>query len=228
MKNESYSPKNRKDSLRNLAFLALLTGVLLVLNFTPLGFLKFGPTLSASLLSIPITIGAIVLGPKAGAWLGFVFGVLSFIQCFGQDAFGSMLLSINPFGTFVTCVLARVLVGVCVGLIFLALSRIAKHNFINFLVAALSGSILNTLFFMLSLCAFFYNTDYVQGVADSLGATNLWAFLVAMCGINAVLEACVGFVVAFPVTKAISVLIPIGYKKEKKTANIEETPSVEG
>ena len=75
MKNESYSPKNRKDSLRNLAFLALLTGVLLVLNFTPLGFLKFGPTLSASLLSIPITIGAIVLGPKAGAWLGFVFGV---------------------------------------------------------------------------------------------------------------------------------------------------------
>ena len=43
-----------------------------------------------------VVIGAIILGPTAGAILGGVFGITSFIQCFGISAFGTLLFGINP------------------------------------------------------------------------------------------------------------------------------------
>ena len=63
--------KNRTNT-RWLTQLALLVAVLLVMNYTPLGYLQVGP-LSMSLLTIPVAIGAMTLGPVAGAILGGVF-----------------------------------------------------------------------------------------------------------------------------------------------------------
>ena len=62
--------KNRTNT-RWLTQLALLVAVLLVMNYTPLGYLQVGP-LSMSLLTIPVAIGAMTLGPVAGAILGGV------------------------------------------------------------------------------------------------------------------------------------------------------------
>ena len=70
--------KNRTN-IRWLTQLALLVAILLVLNYTPLGYLQIGP-LSASLLTVPVAIGAMTMGPTAGAILGGVFGATSFIQ----------------------------------------------------------------------------------------------------------------------------------------------------
>ena len=54
---------------RRLTQLALLAALLLVMNFTPLGYLQVGP-LSMSLMSIPVAIGAMLMGPVDGAILG--------------------------------------------------------------------------------------------------------------------------------------------------------------
>ena len=70
--------KNRTNT-RWLTQLALLVAVLLVMNYTPLGYLQVGP-LSMSLLTIPVAIGAMTLGPVAGAILGGVFGTTSFVS----------------------------------------------------------------------------------------------------------------------------------------------------
>ena len=70
--------KNRTN-VRWLTQLALLVAILLVLNYTPLGYLQIGP-LSASLLTVPVAIGAMTMNPMAGAILGGVFGATSFIQ----------------------------------------------------------------------------------------------------------------------------------------------------
>ena len=59
--------KNRTNT-RWLTQLALLVAVLLVMNYTPLGYLQVGP-LSMSLLTIPVAIGAMTIGPVAGAIL---------------------------------------------------------------------------------------------------------------------------------------------------------------
>ena len=87
--------KNRTN-VRWLTQLALLAAILLVMNYTPLGYLQLGP-LSASLLTVPVAIGAMTMGPLAGAILGGIFGATSFIQMVeGKSAMGAALFSVNP------------------------------------------------------------------------------------------------------------------------------------
>lgn len=100
----------------------MLTAVIILMTFTPLGYLKL-PFVEISFLMLPVALGAILLGPVAGAILGTVFGITSFIQCFGASALGAMLLSINPFLTFLVCVPTRILAGWLTGLVFQAIYR---------------------------------------------------------------------------------------------------------
>lgn len=76
--------------------LAVLIAIMLILAFTPLGYLRIGP-LAISLMTIPVVIGAMILGPAGGAVLGLVFGLTSFYQCFAGDPFGAALVAMNPF-----------------------------------------------------------------------------------------------------------------------------------
>lgn len=97
--------------------LALMTAIIFLMAFTPLGYFRT-PGLSITFLTVPVAVGAIILGPKGGAVCGLAFGITSLIQCFMGGTFGSMLLSINPAGTVVTCVVPRVLEGLLCGLVF--------------------------------------------------------------------------------------------------------------
>ena len=86
--------KNRTN-IRWLTQLALLVAILLVLNYTPLGYLQIGP-LSASLLTVPVAIGAMTMGPTAGAILGGVFGATSFIQALEDLGMPRIVASSSP------------------------------------------------------------------------------------------------------------------------------------
>jgi thiamine transporter ThiT len=59
--------KNRTNT-RWLTQLALLVAVLLVMNYTPLGYLQVGP-LSMSLLTIPVAILALLRVPSLAVFL---------------------------------------------------------------------------------------------------------------------------------------------------------------
>ena len=86
--------------------------------FTPIGYIKTAG-LEITLIVVPVAVGAVTLGPTAGAILGGVFGITSFIQCFGMSQFGALLLGINPFLTFLVCVPTRILMGWLTGLIIM-------------------------------------------------------------------------------------------------------------
>ncbi len=107
----------RSTKTIKMAQMAILIAVVLIMAFTPLGYLKT-VGLEISLITIPVAIGAMVIGPGAGAVLGAVFGITSFYQCFGMSPFGAMLLSINPFLTFLVCVPTRILEGYLAGVFF--------------------------------------------------------------------------------------------------------------
>jgi len=183
--------------------LAVVTAIIILMAFTPIGYLKYGP-LSITFLQIPVVVGAIVLGPASGAFLGGVFGATSLAQCFGLDAFGTMLFGLNPVGTIILTMIPRILMGFISGLIFKGLYKVDKTRLASYAITTLSGAILNTLFFMSAFVIFFYDT--VMSMAAEAGK-SLFPFLVTMVGLNGVVEALVCFVAGAAIAKALDVLL---------------------
>lgn len=196
--------KNRKQ-IREITMLAVLSALIILMSFTPIGYIKIIPMgLEITLLVIPVVIGAICLGPKGGLILGTLFGITSLLQCvFGFSPFGATLLSINPIFTAILCIIPRSLMGFLVGVIFKSLNKIFKKDLLAHIIASVSGALLNTIFFMTTLCLFFYNTEYITSFKDALGAANVFSFIILFVGINGIVEAVVNFIVGAAVTKTL-------------------------
>ena len=185
-----------KFNTKYMVELALMVAVILVMSLTPLGYIRT-PGLSITLLT------AIILGPVGGLICGLAFGLTSFYQCFVGGAMGTVLLGINPFGTFVTTVVTRTLEGFLTGLIFKGLHSIKGVKKFSYYIASLCCPLLNTLLFMSSLVLFFYNTDYVQAFVTALGAKNPLIFVVLFVGVQGRIEAGICCIVASVVSRAL-------------------------
>ena len=170
---------------RKITVLGLMTAILIVFAFTPIGSIPVGP-LVISLQVIPVAICAVVLGPGGGAVAGLIFGILSSLQAFGigiPSGMGAMLVSINPFLAIVQRIIPRVLCGLCAGLVFKAVRK--KTLTAACFVAGLSTAFFNTLFFMSALVMLFGKTDYMQ---ELIAGRSVIVFIIAFVGINAVVE----------------------------------------
>ncbi len=174
----------KTTNTKKLVILALLAGILVVMAFTPLGYLKIG-ALSITLNMIPVAVGAAALGSTGGAILGTVFGITSFAQCFGTDPFGTMLAGYSLFGAFVVCVCARTLAGFLVGLVYKLLTKMIANSYAVYPIIGLLAAVFNTVLFMTSLMLIFGRTPELTQMR---GGMNILAFMCAFVGINAVFE----------------------------------------
>jgi uncharacterized membrane protein len=199
--------KTKKQNLLYLCELALLIAIEIVLAYTPLGYLRVGP-LSLSFLTIPVAIGACVLGPAAGAILGGVFGITSYINAItGASAMTGAMFQLNPFTCFITCIVARALMGFLAGVIFKGMAKVDKPDFWRYPVTSLAAPLLNTILFMGCIVLFFYKSDYVQGLVSSLGASNPLMFVILLVGVQGLIEAVVCCVVGTAVSKAVTAFV---------------------
>ena len=171
---------NRSSKVHRITLTAILMAVILLMSFTPLGYLRVG-IVSITFLAIPVVIGAILLGPMYGGLLGAVFGLTSFAQCFGMDVFGTTLMGINPIATFVVCLIPRVLIGVIAGLLYRLLRRWDRAGLWSAVVTAVVGSLTNTVFFIGMVILFFQSTYF--------GGQGVLAIILAFFSINIPLEA---------------------------------------
>ena len=184
-----------------LTLLGLLTAVLLVMSFTPLGYLNIGP-LAITLNMIPVAIAAAALGPFGGAITGAVFGMTSFLQCLGiggVSAMGVILFEISPLLAFVQRFFPRLLAGFLTGCIYRGVKKLSGHGTACF-ASGFSAAFLNTALFMSSLVLLFGRTEYVQGL---MGGRNVFVFIFAFVGINAVVEMLVSTAVTGLLGKAL-------------------------
>ena len=200
--------KNISISTGKMVRLAVLVAVLLVMAYTPLGYLKVG-AVEISFMMIPVVIGTVIIGPGAGAFLGGVFGITSFIQCFGASPFGAALLGINPWFTFITCMIPRILAGWLPGLLFKALGRTKLPKWVPITAACLSGALLNTIFFVAFLFLLFGGTDFVRSFGE-----NVWAITVLLVGVNGLVEAAVSSIAGAAVSGALLYFLP---EREKRS-----------
>ncbi|MCF0134608.1 MAG: ECF transporter S component [Blautia sp.] len=185
---------------KKLTVMALMTAILFIFAFTPIGTIPIGP-LAISLNMIPVAICAIVLGPAGGAAAGAIFGFLSFLQCFGigiPSGMGMTLVAINPFLAFVQRFIPRLLDGFLLGFIFKMLKK--KSVSLACTVTGFCSAFLNTLFFMSALIILFGNTDYVQGL---MGGKNVILFVCTFVGVNAVVEMIVATIITGAIGTAL-------------------------
>lgn len=194
--------KNTARILR-LTQLSVLIALLIIFGFTSIGYIKIG-VIEITLNIIPVAVGAIVLGPSAGAICGAVFGLTSFWQAIsGMSAFGEMLVNVSPVLTFILCFVPRILEGLLTGFIFKGLSKVCKSNSIPCAVSGLSCPLLNTLMFVGSFILLFGQTDVFSSLYGQSAATNIISFFAWFVGLNGLVEAIAGFIISSSVSKAL-------------------------
>lgn len=191
---------SKRNAAARLTLLALLTALLVVLGYVnipqPAG-------LSITFNMIPVAIAAIALGVPGGAIIGGVFGLISFLQCFGligYSAMGAALVTVSPVLMFVQRFVSRVLVGVICALLYRFMSKKGVRESLKCTLTGFFAAFFNTLFFMSLLVLLFGQTDYMQSL---MTGRSVIAFIIASVGINAVVE----MAVAALVTGAVGVAL---------------------
>ena len=132
----------KRINVKKLVETAVLVAIVLVMGNTILGTIQT-PLLSVSLVTIPVAVAAIVVGPIGGLCCGMAFGINSFIRAvMGLGGMTTILFEINPAGMFITAVVMRCLVGLLVGYIFRALKEKAHLGKISYYIGALCAPLL--------------------------------------------------------------------------------------
>ena len=173
---------NKKSSTRSMVLLGLLTAVVVVFSFTPIGSIPIGP-LVITLNVIPVAIAGIALGPIGGLIMGSVFGLFSFLQCFGigiASGMGAILADISPVLAFIQRFIPRALDGLLIGCIFRALSRIKSPRAMRIVMSA--GTAVFSLALFASASALMFSQDAVPAEFEFSSASSDGAVRIGING----------------------------------------------
>ena len=159
-------------------------------------FIRFGP-FSISLVLIPIVVGAAMYGTAAGAWLGFIFGLVVLLS---GDA--AAFLGVNALGTIITVIAKGTLAGLCAGLVFRALVK--TNTYVAVIVSAVVCPVVNTGVFLLGCLLFFMET--INGWAAAAGFASAGTYMiVGLVGLNFVFELLVNVILSPVIVRIISI-----------------------
>ena len=148
----------KKMDTRYMAMLALLCGVLLVMGTTGIGFIPL-PVIKATTMHIPVILGAILLGPNAGAILGGLFGLCSIwvntttpnLLSFAFSPFMSTEGLVGVAKSLWIGLGCRILFGLIAGWLWILVKKLIKKDYIALPVTAAISTVCHTLLVMGSI-----------------------------------------------------------------------------
>lgn len=193
-----------------LVQLALLTALMVAMDMTGLAMIPL-PGQYASIATVPVAVGAMLLGPVAGGILG---GVMGFISFFNAVRTGFATLTLAGYTgaalvglSFVNSVLPRVAMGFLTGWIYLLAKKLDKNNTLSFYVGGLAAPLLNTLLYMSVLITILLHAPTLEAaLTPELMAAfqdNVLLFAVAYVGVQALIEAVIGCIISGSVGKIL-------------------------
>ena len=187
----------QRGGTRRLTGLAIFSALIIVLQVI-CTFVRFGP-FSITLALAPMIIGAAMYGRKAGAYLGFVFGLVVLVTgLMGWDGGVVMLLlSQNAIGCVLICLVKGTAAGWIAGVIYEWLSK--KNDLAAVVTAGIVCPVVNTGLFILGMLVFFTST--LESWAS--GEAMLYYIIFGLTGINFVIELAVNLVLASGITRII-------------------------
>ncbi|MCL2406029.1 MAG: ECF transporter S component [Defluviitaleaceae bacterium] len=204
---------NLHNKTWQLVILAMFSAIIILMAFTPIGFIPL-PHMRATTIHIPVIVGSLLLGPKFGGILGFMFGCVSLINNTINP--NPMSFVFSPFyslpgqdgGSWFSLIIVfvpRILVGVTPWFVSQGLKKLMRERFmpVNWVVSGVVGSLTNTLLVM-HLIFFLFGEDWnnVRG-----GTTAIYAAILGVIAINGVPEAIVAGVIVAALMGALTASI---------------------
>ncbi len=149
----------KNNATRTLVLHALFAALILLLGMTPLGLIPLG-FINVTILCIPVIIGTLYFGLKSGLLFGACMALASILSLLGlsmspPSTLGANLLAANPFFAILMCVLPRLLIPLASYSVFRLCSRKNPESKSAIVLAAIAGSLTNTIFY-LGLMLLFY------------------------------------------------------------------------
>ena len=188
--------QRNNDKIKELTMLAVLSALVIVLqSLSAFGVLKVG-VFSITLTLVPIVVGGIMLGPRDGAILGFVFGIMVCIfSVTGVDVGGLMVFQANAPVAWCICLLKGVAAGFIPAIVYKALPK--KLPVLDAFIAAILAPIANTGVFIAGMLLFFRPLleGWKSGSAQASDSMLLYLIL-GLCGVNFIIEFAVNAVLA--------------------------------
>lgn len=199
--------KTKKHDTRWMVSVALMAAIIIVLANTPLGMIQL-PIVKATTVHIPVIIGAVLLGPNAGAILGFVFGMCSLISntmaptllSFAFSPFMSttgLLGAVKALWVSVGC---RILIGVVAGWIWILFKKIKMNQMVSLIVTGFLGSMVNTVAVMGSIYLLFAK-QYAE--AKEVAVTAVWGLVMGTVTASGIPEAIAAAILVTVITKML-------------------------
>ena len=214
--------KAKKHDTRWMVSVALMAAIVIVLANTPLGMIQL-PIIKATTVHIPVILGAILLGPGAGAILGAVFGICSLVS----NTMAPTLLSF-AFSPFLSTtgipgalkaiwisVGCRILIGVAAGWLWVLFTKIKLNQFIALPIVGFVGSMVNTVTVMGSIY-FLFAQQYAE--AKEVALTAVFGLVMGTVTASGIPEAIAAAILVLPLGK---VLVVVFRKMNLGAVNVE-------
>ena len=180
--------QKKKTDVRRMAIIGLLSAISIMLSMTPLGFIPIGPT-NATIMHIPVIIGAIIEGPVVGITVGFIFGATSLLKALTMPTITSFAF-VNPL----VSVLPRMLIGIVAYYVYKLTIKFTKNVFVSGWITGVMGSLVNTAV-VLGMVYILYGARYAEALGESASAAK--TLILTLVATNGIPEAIVGgFVVS--------------------------------
>ena len=197
----------KKHDTRFMVSVGLMAAIVIVLANTPLGMIQL-PIIKATTVHIPVIIGAILLGPVAGAILGGVFGVCSLISntmaptllSFAFSPFMSTTGVVGAVKAIWVSVGCRILIGVAAGWLWRLLKKIKLNQIVALSITGFVGSMVNTVAVMGSIYLLFAQ-QYAE--AKDVAVTAVWGLIIGTVTASGIPEAIAAAVIVAVVTKVL-------------------------
>lgn len=183
-----------QNKTKTLVGVAMLTAIVVVLQALAIG-IRFG-VFNITLVLVPIVVGAALYGSWAGAWLGFVFGVVVLLTDAGA------FLAVSVPGTVITVLAKGMLAGYCAGLVYKLLA--SKNQTLAVFVSAVAAPVVNTGLFLIGCCLFFYDTVAQWGAAAGFSSAGEY-MIVGFVGINFLVELGVNLLLSSVIVRIIQI-----------------------
>ena len=212
---------HQQSKTQKLVIMAMFTAIILLLAFTPIGFIQL-PFIKATIIHIPVIIGAIILGPKYGAMLGFLFGMTSLINNTMAPALSSFAFSPfiplpdtgrgSPLALLV-CFIPRILVGIIPWFVYTGLQKATAQRYraVCLAISGIVGSLTNTLLVM-HLIFFFFRGAYAD--VRSIAVDAVYTVILGIIVANGIPEAIVAGIFTVAIGSVIYVVL------KKKTSGV--------